>query len=129
MGKYDPLESFLKTLDVSRYRASFRQLEKLLGFKLPESALKYPAWWSNDETGHSHARAWLQAGWKTEDVDLTSQKVTFAHTGAATASGPAQPQTDPWGCMAGTVTVMPGTDLTAPSDEEWAAPKGLLVNE
>jgi len=26
---------------------------------------------------------------------------------------------DPFGCMAGTVTILPGTDLTAPSDDTW----------
>ncbi|MGA3310453.1 MAG: hypothetical protein ABSD08_17860 [Xanthobacteraceae bacterium] len=35
---------------------------------------------------------------------------------------------DPWGCMAGTVTILPGTDLTAPSDDKWNAEEGLLLN-
>jgi hypothetical protein len=125
MGKYEPLESFLRTLTVSQYRASFRELEQLLGFKLPASASKYPAWWSNDETGHSHARAWLGAGWRTEELDLAARKVTFARA----AADAARSKRDPWGCMAGTVTIMPGTDLTAPSEEEWAALEGRLVNE
>jgi hypothetical protein len=28
---------------------------------------------------------------------------------------------DPWGCMAGTITIMPDADLTAPSGEVWNA--------
>ena len=36
---------------------------------------------------------------------------------------------DPWGCMAGTVTIMPGVDLTAPSGEKWNAEEGRLLNE
>ena len=36
---------------------------------------------------------------------------------------------DPWGCMADTITIMPGVDLTAPSGEEWNAAEGLLLNE
>jgi hypothetical protein len=35
----------------------------------------------------------------------------------------AQPKRDPWGCMAGTVTIMPGVDLTAPTEEAWNAEK------
>jgi hypothetical protein len=31
--------------------------------------------------------------------------------------------------MAGTVTIMPGTDLTKPTGEEWNDEKGFLLNE
>jgi len=121
MGKYAPLENFLRERSPARWRASFPEIEKLLGFKLPQSALKYPAWWSNDETGHSHAKAWLDAGWRTEDVDLASRKLTFTKVRADE-----EPPRDPWGCMAGTVTILPGTDLTAPG-EIWNAEAERLL--
>src|SRR4051812_42841477 len=126
MGKYEPLEKFLKRRRPGRWRVGFHELESLLGFKLPPSALKYPAWWSNDDTGHSHARAWLAAGWRTEEIDLAARRLTFAHAdGAPTKANTAA--ADPWGCMAGTVTIMPETDLTAPSGE-WQAEAGRLLN-
>ena len=75
MGKYEPLEHFLKKQRTKRWRVAFREIEAMLGFKLPQSAFKYPAWWSNDETGHSHAKAWLDAGWRTEEVDLALAKI------------------------------------------------------
>jgi len=125
MGKYERLEQFLRRHRPARWRASFRQVEALLGFKLPNSALKYPAWWSNDATGHSHARAWLDAGWRTEDVDVAGRKLTFAR---ATERDAATRVRDPWGCMAGTVTVMPGVDLTAPTDG-WHAEAGRILGE
>jgi hypothetical protein len=28
---------------------------------------------------------------------------------------------DPWGCMAGTMTIQPGVDLTAPSSDVWGS--------
>jgi hypothetical protein len=124
MGKYEPLEKFLKRHRPGRWRVAFRELESLLGFKLPQSAFKYPAWWSNDDTGHSHAKAWLDAGWRTEEVDLAARKLTFTRADDAPAKVSA-PASDPWGCMAGTVTVMPETDLTAPT-EEWNAEAGRL---
>jgi hypothetical protein len=31
--------------------------------------------------------------------------------------------------MAGTVTIMPGVDLTAPTDDKWNAEEGRLLNE
>jgi hypothetical protein len=36
-------------------------------------------------------------------------------------TAPRQPtgKPDPWGCMAGTITIQPGVDLTAPNDEPW----------
>ncbi len=124
MGKYEPLETFLKQRRPGRWRVSFREVETLLGFKLPQSALKYPAWWSNDETGHSHAKAWLDAGWRTEEVDLAARQLTFARSEQETKS----PKRDPWGCMTGTVTISPDTDLTKPS-EIWNAEAGRLLND
>jgi len=122
VGKYEPLEKFLKGQRAKRWRVAFREIEALLGFKLPQSAFKYPAWWSNDETGHSHAKAWLDAGWRTEEVDLAARKLTFARVDSSQAVA-----ADPWGCMAGTVTIMPDTDLTAPS-QDWSAEAGRLLN-
>jgi hypothetical protein len=36
---------------------------------------------------------------------------------------------DPWGCMAGTVTIVPGTDLTAPSEDKWNAEENRTFNQ
>lgn len=117
MGKYEPLERFLKSLDARQWRASFEDIERILNFKLPKSARTHPAWWSNDETGHSHARAWLDAGRRTRDVDIAAGKVTLVRSEELDHA----PKSDPWGCMAGTVRIMPGTDLTAPSGDVWDA--------
>lgn len=56
-------------------------------------------------------------------LHLARGKLTFARV-AAKSGGETEPAArDPWGCMAGTVTIMPGTDLTAPS-EVWNAEAG-----
>lgn len=128
MGKYEPLESFLSSFVGSRWRATFAEVEQILGFKLPASAYKHAAWWSNDATGHSHARAWLKAGWRTEEVDLAGRKVTFRHTEQAPQPPPGM-RSDPWGCLAGTVRTIPGVDLTSPTGETWNADVGKLVDE
>lgn len=129
MSKYEPLPQFLTSRELLRVRLGFAEIEKILGFKLPKSAYAYEAWWSNNETGHSHARAWLSVGWRTEDVDIAGRKVTFARVEASPAEQPKRLKNDPWGCMAGSVTNMRGTDLTAPSGEQWNAEKGLLLND
>ena len=128
MGKYEPLQQFLMSTDVGSRRMSFGEIERTLGFKLPKSAYEHEAWWSNNATGHSHARAWLNIGWRTEAVDLNARKVTFQrspemHVEAVDGPG------DPWGCMRGTITIAHGRDLTAPSGEMWDAEEGKLVNE
>jgi hypothetical protein len=110
------------------FRMSFGEIEKVLGFKLPKSAYEYEAWWSNNPTGHSHCRAWVEAGWRTEAVDLPGRKITFRRSAESAAEAPARKR-DPWGCMAGTVTIFPDTDLTTPLDEKWNAEAGRLLNE
>src|SRR3972149_6702108 len=112
MSKYEPLPQFLASAHGAMKRLSFAEIERILGFKLPKSAYEHEAWWSNNATGHSHARAWMQAGWRTEAVDLAGRKVTFQRSGSAPSSSATQsPKRDPWGCMAGTITIMPGVDL------------------
>lgn len=128
MSKYEPLPQFLISVGGSAHRMSFAEIERVLGFKLPRSAYEHEAWWSNNATGHSHARTWLKFGWRTEAVDLTNRKVTF-HRAKAPANFEPSTKRDPWGCMAGTITVLPGLDLTAPTDDKWNAEDGKLLNE
>ena len=127
MSKYELLPQFLMRSERMVHRLSFSEIERILGFRLPQSAYQYEAWWSNNATGHSHARTWLKLGWRTEEVDLSGRKVTFRHLGQASAS--ATQKRDPWGCMAGTVTILPDTDLTAPSGGTWNAEESRLLNE
>lgn len=80
MPKYEHLHTFLASLPGRSWTATFREIEKILGFALPPSALKYPAWWANDRTGHSHAGSWLDAGWHASAVDIGRRSVTFTRT-------------------------------------------------
>jgi hypothetical protein len=129
MSKYEPLPQFLGSVGGTLHRMSFAEIERVLGFKLPKSAFQHEAWWSNNATGHSHARAWMKFGWRTESVDLAARKVTFQRLGEATPPSTPAAKADPWGCMAGTITIMPGTDLTAPTGDKWNAEEGRLFNE
>jgi len=129
MSKYEALPQFLGQMDQAVRRMSFGEIESVLGFKLPKSAYKHEAWWSNNETGHSHAQAWLKLGWRTEAVDLTRRQVTFRRSLQSPLAGVSPQKRDPWGCMAGTVTILPTTDITAPSEDIWNAEDGRLFNE
>ncbi len=77
MSKYEKLKSILASRKQGEWRVSFAGLEKLLGISLPTSAYKYPAWWSNNPANNSMTKAWLNAGWCTEQVDVPGQTVVF----------------------------------------------------
>jgi hypothetical protein len=128
MSKYEALPQFLSKSGRTLNRMSFSEIERVLRFKLPKSAYQHEAWWSNNATGHSHERTWLSRGWRSEAVDLTGRKVTFRRVAPELTANSTE-RRDPWGCMAGTVTILPTTDLTAPSDEKWNAEEGRLLNE
>lgn len=78
MRKYRPLQAHLEALPASSWSAPFAEIERILGFRLPESARRFQAWWANQEHGpRPHARAWLAAGWRTRGIDLRNGRVTF----------------------------------------------------
>jgi hypothetical protein len=76
MGKYDPLASFLASQDTEEIRISFAEIERILEVPLPASK-RYPAFWSNNPDNSRMTKAWIDAGWRTRDVDIPGEKVTF----------------------------------------------------
>ena len=80
-GKYAALYRHLEAMSaqIDEWSVSFEDLEILLGFSLPVSARLHRPWWANQRlnNGHSHAWAWLAAGWKTAAVDLDREKLVF----------------------------------------------------
>lgn len=82
MSKYAPLAEHLRTLQANAWQASFVEVEALLGADLPCSARKYAEWWSNG-SGHTQARAWVDAGFQTCELDISRQTVLFRRTGVS----------------------------------------------
>jgi hypothetical protein len=73
MGKYSPLRIFLENSKKNNEVLTVQELEKILGFSLPNSALVRREWWGNEviqNTRHTHCKAWINAGWKVENVSL-----------------------------------------------------------
>lgn len=77
LSKYDNLSRFLNGADPDVLRLGFDVVENILGFPLPASARRYPAWWANDASPKRHAQAWLSEGWMAQEVDLAKEMVTF----------------------------------------------------
>lgn len=65
MSKYLPLSEHLAALAGDQWRATFAEIEAVLGVSLPKAAHQ-PAWWTGE--GKVHQRAWLDAGWRVSDI-------------------------------------------------------------
>ena len=118
--KYQSLNQHLRDVSAEAVSLSFADIEDLIGAKLPPSARKHAAWWSNNPTGHVNAQAWLDAGYRAESVDLPGEKLVFRRAGPRPDSATRRTGRHPvFGAMRGTVKVAPGVDLTEPADPEW----------
>ena len=76
MSKYAPLSKHLAGRAGEEWRASFAELEAVLGFALPKAARTGRAWWSNDAPT-AQSRAWAAQGWRVGDLDPAAQEVVF----------------------------------------------------
>src|SRR6266702_6651436 len=136
MSKYTPLADYLQKESGKRkssVEVSFRELERVLGFKLPNSAYRQRAWWSNNVHNNVMTRVWKSAGFVTEDVDMAKEKVVFRnkqepmneslprmldrelkHHQSKTKAHPLR------GALKGTLRLVAGTDLTKPADLGWS---------
>ncbi|ACG78713.1 hypothetical protein PHZ_c2303 [Phenylobacterium zucineum HLK1] len=94
MSKYKPLSQRLSGHGADEWRASFAELEEVLGFPLPKGARSGGSWWANDPD-KSHSRAWTGHGWEVSEVDRAGETVTFRRNAAQAdieAAGGVQPQ-------------------------------------
>ena len=131
MSKYAPLTGYLSSSGMDYIPMTFTEVEKVIGDKLPRSAFEYRPWWSNNSSNHVNADSWLNAGYKTADVDMTKRKLAFRKASASelpvernnrtSKDEGASPFSRIFGALKGTVTIAPGVDLTLPTGEKWSA--------
>jgi hypothetical protein len=133
MSKYDPLGHFLAESRFNEVSMTFAEIEHVLGFPLPEKSKRIRAWWSNNADNSVLTKVWLEAGFRSEQVDMGGQKLVFRRTtpiglaeGQGTFSGapsaePKKPRRHPaFGALKDVTWIAPGVDLTEPADPEWA---------
>ena len=131
-SKYEPLTRHLQAQSADSVRMKFSDIERVIGAKLPPSADHSRAYWSNNAANSVLTKAWLAAGFRSEQVDLAARRVVFrraepSRAAAGFAEDPAAFQAKQaqmqklslFGCMAGTVVVH--GDLTEPADPTLAA--------
>jgi hypothetical protein len=131
MSKYAPLGEFLRQQPTNEIPMSFDKIEKITGAKLPASATRHRAWWSNNSQNSVMTKVWLDAGFQSERVDIEGRKLVFRRVRdkappPAAANGPgdardaAAAKHHPlYGWLKGTVRIASGVDLTQPADPEW----------
>lgn len=120
MGKYDPLKGFLAAQPGERVPMTFADIERLIGTPLPKSK-RYPAWWSNNPSNNPMTRAWLEAGFTTEQVDTASERLVFRRAQRAAKAAGESVIDRLQAKLGGTVTFAPGFDPTEPTGEIWDA--------
>lgn len=137
MSKYNALGDFLRGQTAQEVPVSFREIERVIRGKLPKSAYIHRPWWSNNPTNSAMTKVWLEAGFRTERVDMIGKKLVFrrnrerspgesaapVYSGSSQLheSGEKRPRRHPlFGRLKGTFTIDPAWDLTQPAMPEWA---------
>lgn len=111
---------------------TFAEIERVLGFSLPEKASGIRAWWSNNPSNNVMTKAWLAAGYVTERVDMGSRRLVFRRSEGTPTVAARSTRAGEAGRsvgfldrirsrLAGTVTIPEGVDITAPTGEVWDA--------
>jgi hypothetical protein len=81
-NRYDKLHRFFQNVSSqqSQIALTFEQLGALLNGKLPRTAFHDRPWWANTISSPQGA-AWVNAGWKVENVFLKARITTFRRKG------------------------------------------------
>ena len=81
MRKYAALHCHLNRRNGRAEMLSFEEIESIIGKSLPVSAVRHRSFWANDfQDPQSHARSWMQAGYRVAYVDREQKVVRFERT-------------------------------------------------
>jgi len=76
MPNYNLFQNYLKNHPTDKIDCSISQIEQIVVGQLPNSAYKYPAWWSNSPT-HPLMKKILQIGWESRNLNLKTKTISF----------------------------------------------------
>lgn len=77
-SKYYPLFAYLEGCNQPEITLSISEIETIIGNKLPASAWSKKAWWSNRNSSNAlQAAAWIDAGYHTQEINLSKHSITF----------------------------------------------------
>jgi hypothetical protein len=130
MGKYSPLADFLLAQQRDEVPITFAEIERIIGSSLPSSH-RYRSWWSNNSFNSVMTKVWLDAGFRSTDVDIKRRKLVFrkietsdsgrssAPDGAEVKRAAVSKRHPMFGALKGLVRIAPGADLTEPAEPDW----------
>lgn len=75
--KFQLLLDYLLDSNKDEVELSFEEIEKMLGFRLSESAYKYDQYWRSSPT-HTITKAWENSGYTIINIDIKNQKLHLA---------------------------------------------------
>jgi len=78
ISKWAGLEGHLKfrAAFTNIVKLTFARIDGLIGNNLPMAAYRDGAWWSNTSSS-IHTKAWINAGWEVQEVNLKEGYVVF----------------------------------------------------
>lgn len=121
--KYAPLRDYLSSRNTTEVPMTFEEIERTIGQRLPAKASNHRAWWSNNPSNSVMTKAWLEAGYKSEQVDMASRKLVFRKAETSRPSQRAAVKTGNfkavYGALRGTMSFH--DDITAPTGARWSA--------
>ena len=135
-SKYDPLRDHLLSREMIEVPMSFSDIEAVIGTPLPAKAARHPAWWSNNTSNNTMTKIWLDAGFRTERVDIGARRLVFrkipkpstrpGRSPQEITSAPAPKRKGAGGlleraraALSATVYIHNGVDLTDPAGVSW----------
>lgn len=127
MSKYEPLTVFLDAKRTEEVSMSFAEIEAVLGTALPASKRRRE-WWSNNPSNNVLTKAWLAAGYKTERVDMDSERLVFRRASRGEVRDSASKDASSGGFverlqarLGGTVSYASDEDIMRPLEDVWDA--------
>ena len=121
-SKYQALKDHLLRRTEPRIPMTFAEIERIIGASLPPSARRHRAWWSNNGRNNVMTRFWLEAGYRTAQVDIAGERLVFERIADEAerdekAMPPVQASRPLFGLLRGSLRIH--EDMTAPAAPEW----------
>jgi DNA-binding transcriptional regulator YiaG len=80
-SKYYPLYQFFKQSNEDIILLTVADVQSILDGNLPVSARTQRAWWSNRRTANAQSSAWLDAGYRVDQLNLENNQIIFRKEG------------------------------------------------
>lgn len=75
-SKYAKFGEYLANNPEDHVRVSFKDIEKILGLKLPKTAYKHDTWWANT-VYQPFMKTILKSGWRQHKIEMFIEFVEF----------------------------------------------------